>query len=73
MYKRFIGYLLYLTSSRPDVVSTMGIRARFQACPKESHLKAAQCLLRYMKETQDLVLYYSLGDSFERIGYSNRD
>ncbi|XP_070036233.1 uncharacterized protein [Nicotiana tomentosiformis] len=45
----------------------------FQSNPKESHLKAAKRILRYLKETQDLVLYYSSGDNLDLIGYVNAD
>ncbi|XP_075080458.1 secreted RxLR effector protein 161-like [Nicotiana tabacum] len=69
MYRGIIGSLLYLTASRPDIVFSVGLCARFQSNPKESHLKAAKKILRYLKGTQDLVLYYPTGDSFNLIGY----
>ncbi|XP_070014274.1 secreted RxLR effector protein 161-like [Nicotiana sylvestris] len=73
MYKGIIGSLLYLTASRPDVVFSVGLCARFESNPKEYHLKAAKRILRYLKGTQDLVLYYSSGDSFNLIGYADAD
>ncbi|XP_070030119.1 secreted RxLR effector protein 161-like [Nicotiana sylvestris] len=56
MYRGIIGSLLYLTVSRPDIVINMGLCARFQSNPKESHLKAAKRIMRYLKGTHDLVL-----------------
>ncbi|XP_075101536.1 secreted RxLR effector protein 161-like [Nicotiana tabacum] len=53
--------LLYLTASRPDIVFKVGSCARFQSNPRVSHLKAAERMLRYLKETQDLVLNYPSG------------
>jgi len=47
--------------------------ARLQATPKESHLKAAKRILRYLKGTQNLVLFYRTGDSFDLIGYVDAD
>jgi len=47
--------------------------ARLQATPKESHLKAAKRILRYLKGTQNLVLFYRTGDSFDLIGYVDVD
>ncbi|XP_070003844.1 secreted RxLR effector protein 161-like [Nicotiana sylvestris] len=73
MYRGIIGSLLYLTISRPDIVFSVGICARFQSNPKESHLKATKRILRYLKVTQDLVLYYPSGDSFYLIGYADAD
>ncbi|XP_070003122.1 secreted RxLR effector protein 161-like [Nicotiana sylvestris] len=73
MYRVITGSLLYLTASRPVIVFSMGLCARFQSNPKESHLKAAKRILRYLKGTQDLVLYYPSGDNFNLIGYANTD
>ncbi|XP_069149360.1 uncharacterized mitochondrial protein AtMg00810-like [Solanum lycopersicum] len=49
MYRGIIRSLLYLTASRPDIVYSVGMCARFQACPRDSHLKVAKC------DTFDLV------------------
>ena len=37
-YRSMIGSLLYVTTSRPDVMQAVGQVARFQAAPKESHV-----------------------------------
>jgi len=71
MYRGIIGSLLYLTASRPDIVFNVGTCARFQACPKESHLKIAKRILRYLKKTGDLVLFYPSENFFNLVGYDN--
>nr|XP_016450728.1 PREDICTED: uncharacterized mitochondrial protein AtMg00810-like [Nicotiana tabacum] len=73
MYRGIIGSLLYFTASRPDIVFSVGLCARFQSNSKESHLKATKKILRYLKGTQDLVLYYPSGDNFNLIGYADAD
>ncbi|XP_070022184.1 secreted RxLR effector protein 161-like [Nicotiana sylvestris] len=73
MYRGIIGSLLYLTASRPDIVFNVGLCARFQSNPKESHLKSAKRILRYLKGTQGLVLYYPSGDNFNLIEYADAD
>ncbi|KAK2986327.1 hypothetical protein RJ640_029442 [Escallonia rubra] len=55
-YRGMIGSLLYLTASRPDIMFSVCLCARFQACPKESHLIAVKIILRYLKGTHDLGL-----------------
>ena len=40
LYRSMIGSLLYLTASRPDIMFCACLCARFQSCPKESHLIA---------------------------------
>ncbi|XP_016510884.1 secreted RxLR effector protein 161-like [Nicotiana tabacum] len=73
MYRGIIGSLLYLTASRPNIVFSVGLCARFQSNPKESHLKAAKRILRYLKGTQDLVMYYPSGDNFNLVRYTDAD
>ena len=41
-YRGMIGSLLYLNTSRPDIVFSVGLCARFQSKPKETHLKAVK-------------------------------
>ncbi|XP_060216298.1 secreted RxLR effector protein 161-like [Lycium barbarum] len=73
MYRGIIGSLLHLTASRPDIVFSVGLCARFQSSPKESHLKAAKIILRYHKGSQDLDFFYPSGDNFDLVGYADAD
>ena len=73
MYRGIIGSLLYLTASRPDIVYSVGICARFEACPRDSHLKVAKRILRYLKKIGDLVLFYPAGDTFDLVGFADAD
>ncbi|WKA05143.1 hypothetical protein VitviT2T_023126 [Vitis vinifera] len=56
MYRGMIGSLLYLTASRPDIMYSVCLCARFQSCPKESHLSVVKRILRYLKGTMDIGL-----------------
>ena len=47
--------------------------ARFQACPRDSHLKAAKCILRYLKKTGNMVLFYLAGDTFDLVDFADVD
>jgi len=51
-YRGIIGSLLYLTTSRPDIMFSVCLCARFQSNPKESYLKATKRILRYLSHTQ---------------------
>nr|GEV81553.1 hypothetical protein [Tanacetum cinerariifolium] len=42
-YRSMIGALMYLTSSRPDILHATFLCARYQAKPIEKHLKEAGC------------------------------
>ncbi|GJS95983.1 retrovirus-related pol polyprotein from transposon TNT 1-94 [Tanacetum coccineum] len=50
-YRSMIGALMYLTSSRPDIVHATCLCARYQAKPTEKHLKEVKRDLRYLRGT----------------------
>src|SRR5881394_2219064 len=68
-----IGSLLYLCASRPDIMLSVCMCARFQAAPKECHLVAVKRILRYLIHTPTLGLWYPKGSYFDLLGYSDSD
>nr|KYP38726.1 Retrovirus-related Pol polyprotein from transposon TNT 1-94 [Cajanus cajan] len=72
-YRGIIGSLLYLTASRPDIMFAVCLCARFQANPKESHMKSVKRILKYLKGTTNVGLWYPKGVSLSLIGYSDSD
>ncbi|GJR79641.1 retrovirus-related pol polyprotein from transposon TNT 1-94 [Tanacetum coccineum] len=50
-YRGMIGSLMYLTSSRPDLIYAVCLCARYQAKPIEKHLHAVKRIFRYLKGT----------------------
>ena len=72
-YRSMIGSLLYVTASRPDVKQVVGMVARFQAAPKESHVQAVKRIFRYLKGTIDLGLWYPSKNTFSLKSYSKAD
>jgi hypothetical protein len=68
-----ISSLLYLTASRPDIMFSVYLCARFQSCPKESHLIAVKRIFRYLLGTIDLGLWYPKSKSFDLISYTDAD
>ena len=73
LYKSMIGSLLYLTASRLDIMFIVCLCARYQSCPKESHLLAVKRIFRYLKDTPNLGLWYPKDSSFILHAYSNAD
>jgi hypothetical protein len=55
------GSLLYITASRPDVMFSVCMCARFQASSRDVHLKVAKRILRYLKHTPNIGLWYPKG------------
>ncbi|XP_070024976.1 secreted RxLR effector protein 161-like [Nicotiana sylvestris] len=60
-------------SSSVDQTLYKGLCARFQDNPKESHLTAVKRILRYLKGTTDLCLWYPKGSNFNLVGYVDAD
>nr|AAV31277.1 putative polyprotein [Oryza sativa Japonica Group] len=73
LYRSMIGSLLYLTVSRPDIMFSVCMCARFQAAPKECHLVAVKRILRYLKHSSTIGLWYPKGAKFKLVGYSDPD
>ncbi|GKD38462.1 retrovirus-related pol polyprotein from transposon TNT 1-94 [Tanacetum coccineum] len=72
-YRGMIGLLMYLTTTRPDIQFSTFLCARYQSNPKESHLIAMKRILRCLKGTPTLGLYYPKYSSFDLKGYSDSD
>ncbi|GJV60352.1 hypothetical protein Tco_1466452 [Tanacetum coccineum] len=72
-YRCMIGSLLYLTTSRPDIMFSVYLCARFHEDPKASHLEAVKCIFLYIKVTTHLGLWYPKGFGIETIVYADSD
>ncbi|KAG7584165.1 GAG-pre-integrase domain [Arabidopsis suecica] len=72
-YRGMIGSLLYLTASRPDLCLSVGVCARYQAKPKQSHLEAVKRILKYVKGTVELGIWYSRNSNQNLVGYCDAD
>jgi hypothetical protein len=72
-YQSMIGSLLYLYASRPDIMLSVCMCARYQSDPKECHLVAVKRILRYLVSTLRFGMWYPKGSTFDLIGYSDSD
>nr|GEY42573.1 hypothetical protein [Tanacetum cinerariifolium] len=72
-YRSMIGALMYLTSSRPDIVHATCLCARYQAKPTEKHLKEVKRIFRYLRRTVNTGLWYTKDSGFELTGFSDAD
>ncbi|GKC07891.1 retrovirus-related pol polyprotein from transposon TNT 1-94 [Tanacetum coccineum] len=72
-YRGMIGSLFYLTASRPDIMFSVCLCARFQEAPKTSHLEAVKHIFRYIKGTTHLGLWYPKGTGIETVVYADSD
>nr|GEU51789.1 hypothetical protein [Tanacetum cinerariifolium] len=73
IYKSMIGSLMYLTSSRPDIMFAVCACVRFQVTPKASHLHVVKRIFRYLKGKPHLGLWYPKDSPFNLVAYSDSD
>nr|GEV19012.1 hypothetical protein [Tanacetum cinerariifolium] len=72
-YRSKIGSLMYLTSSRPDIVQAVCFCARYQSRSTEKHLKEFKRIFRSLRGTVNMRLWYPKGSSFELTAFSDAD
>ena len=73
VYRGMIGSLLYLTASRPDIMFSVCLCARFQSDPRESHLIAVKRIFRYLKGTTNLGLVFKKSHEYRLVGFCDAD
>nr|GEV73986.1 retrovirus-related Pol polyprotein from transposon TNT 1-94 [Tanacetum cinerariifolium] len=71
--RSMIGSLMYLTSSRPDIMFAECACARFQVTLKSSHIHAVKRIFRYLKGKPHLGLWYPKDSPFDLVAYSDSD
>nr|GEY62990.1 uncharacterized mitochondrial protein AtMg00810-like [Tanacetum cinerariifolium] len=72
-YRSMIGALMYITSSRPDIVHATCLCARYQAKPTKKHLKEVKRIFRYLRGTVNTGIWYTKDSGFELTGFSDAD
>ena len=60
MYRQMIGYLMYLTNTRPDIFFAVNTLSQFLMDPRHVHLIAAKHILRCLKGTVEYGLKYEV-------------
>ncbi|GKE23903.1 hypothetical protein Tco_1435415, partial [Tanacetum coccineum] len=73
LYRLMIGSLMYLTSSRPNIMFVVCACARFQVTPKVSHLHAVKRIFRYLNGQPKLGLWYPKDSPFDLEAYTDSD
>lgn len=73
MYKQIVGSLMYLTSTRSDIMHAVNLISRYMENPAEVHLLAAKRIFRYLKGTTNFGILYKNGVKSSLLGYSDSD
>ena len=71
-YLSAIGALMYLANNtRPDICFAVSLLARFSSSPTKRHWNGVKHILRYLRGTMDMGLFYSNESKSELIGYAD--
>ncbi|GJW51975.1 retrovirus-related pol polyprotein from transposon TNT 1-94 [Tanacetum coccineum] len=70
-YRSMVGSLMYLTSSRPDIIFAFCMCARYKAKPNEKHLTAVKRVFRYIKGTNNMGIWYSKDTGIKLTGFTD--
>ena len=73
LYRQLVGSLNYLTLTRPDISYSVGLVSRFMSKPQQTHFKVAKRILRYIKGTINMGLFYDANSEFILHGYTDSD
>ncbi|GKB94458.1 hypothetical protein Tco_0980595 [Tanacetum coccineum] len=73
LYRSMNGLLMYLTSSRTDIMFAVCACTRYQVNPKVAHLHAVKRIFRYLKGPPKLGLWYPKDSPFNLVAYTDSD
>jgi hypothetical protein len=72
-FQRFVGRLIYLTVTRPDISFSVSQISKFIHAPRTTHLNVIDRILRYLKGTPRNGIWMKNNNSNEICGYSDAD
>ena len=70
-FKQMVGCLMYLTATRPDLMFAVSLISKYMAKPTELHLMAAKRILKYLKGTIELRVFYKKGGCEGLVEYAD--
>jgi hypothetical protein len=72
-YQRLVGRLLYLSHTRPDIAYAVSVVSQFMHNPKETHLRAVNRILQYLKGSPGKGVLLKKGDMLTLESYTDAD
>ena len=68
IYKSMVRSLMYLTTTRPDMMHAVSLVSRFMETPKDSHWQEGKRILRYVNGTKGFEILYTVVNNFKLVG-----
>ena len=73
LYKSVVGSLMYLTTTRPDIMYAVILVSRFMETPKETHWQETKEILKYVNGKTEYGILYSATNDFRLVGCTDSD
>ncbi|WKA06751.1 hypothetical protein VitviT2T_024636 [Vitis vinifera] len=64
---------MYLTATRPDLMFIVSLISRYMGQPTELHLQIAKRVLRYLRGTTNLGIFYKKGENDKLVSFTDSD
>ncbi|CAN1776000.1 Retrovirus-related Pol polyprotein from transposon TNT 1-94 [Linum perenne] len=73
VYRRLIGRLVYLCTTRPDISFAVNYLSQFVSQPTDLHMQAALKVVRYIKNDPGKGLFFPADSNLKLHGFSDSD
>ena len=73
LYRQFIGSLMYLVNTRPDICYTVNTLSQYMVEPRRTHWATAKYVLKYLKGAVEFGLKYTKGNEIQLSGFTDAD
>ena len=73
LYRRLVGSLIYLTTTRPDISYVVHQVSQFMSSPRHLHLAAVHHIIRYLRGSPSRGLFFPTDISLQLVAYSDAD
>ena len=71
--RSLVESLIYLTTTRSDLMYSVNLLSRFMTSPKRSHWEAGKKVFKYILETTDNGIHYKMNVDNVLVGYNDTD
>ncbi|CAN0876377.1 Retrovirus-related Pol polyprotein from transposon TNT 1-94 [Linum grandiflorum] len=73
LYRKLVGSLIYLTSTRPDLAYAVQVVSQFMGNPRKPHLDAVYRIMRYLQGTRTMGIFFPSTGSMEVSAFADAD
>ncbi|CAL5368349.1 unnamed protein product [Camellia sinensis] len=73
LYKQIVGSLMYLTTTRPNIMHAVSLISRYMENPTQLHLLPAKRIFRYLVGTINFGILYRKEGNFGLLGFTDSD